>query len=210
MVRLYYCELPDTAPAVKEDEFSSYRLEKLRTLSVPTLRLQSIISELLLIHALRQADHSIRLPLPIMTEEQGKPYLKDSSTSFSLSHSGRFAACALSDQPIGLDIQELRKPHERMLERCFSESERLFIRTSENPAEAFTMIWCLKESYVKATGTGLSGGLRNLSINLSGPRPVTEDGRARFWTRTISGISMALCTLSGDNTDPEVIKVKLG
>ena len=66
--------------------------------------------ELLLIHALKDLDPEISLPLQI-TEEEGGNLLLDSKVNgfeklyFNMSHSKDYALCAVCDKPIGVDIE---------------------------------------------------------------------------------------------------------
>ena len=72
--------------------------------------------------------------------------LQTGELQFSLSHSGGYAACAVSEYPVGLDIQLRETCREKMLKRCFSVEEQDYVKVSENRDEAFTKIWCMKES----------------------------------------------------------------
>ena len=58
--------------------------------------------------------------------ERGKPYFPNTpSVHFSVSHSGDIFACAFSDAPVGVDIQEYKhRPDEA--ERCKKIAARFF------------------------------------------------------------------------------------
>ena len=91
--------------------------------------------------------------------EGGKPHFKDERLpSFSLSHSLRYALCALSDCKVGCDIQFMRPFDERILKRVLCPSELAAFRliSGEEAREYFYRAWTVKESYVKFTGEGLS------------------------------------------------------
>ena len=54
----------------------------------------------------------------------GKPKLAAAEKpQFNLSHSGEYAVCALSDKPVGVDIEEIGSPDFAVAERCFSAEE---------------------------------------------------------------------------------------
>ena len=134
---------------------SEYRKKKLVLIRPPVARRCSLCAELLLNEALRREEESFTFPVNIKTDAFGKPYLVGREYEFSLSHSGRYAACALSDAAIGLDIQVLSKYNERLVRRFFAAREQEFIFNAKDRDAAFTRLWCRKESFLKSIGTGL-------------------------------------------------------
>lgn len=143
---------------------SEYRKEKLKKLKQETARKNTICAELLLIRALREEHDAGQLPLKIETDKYGKPCLSDGAYCFNVSHSSCYAACALSDHPIGLDLQLLTSCSESLVKRFFSSCEQSEILRSVNPDEAFTRLWCRKESFLKAIGLGLRLKLDSFSV----------------------------------------------
>ena len=211
MLRLYYAECETLDTAGDDSLFSVYRREKLAQVRAPELRKQMTAAELLLMRAVKEAGVGAAFPLRIQTDLFGKPFLPDLPLYFSLSHSGRRVCCALSDRDIGFDVQKISRPHDALLRRCLSERERSRICESANPAAAFTLLWCVKESYVKATGEGLSRALETLELSLERPLRVRGDYRARFWTWEEPAYQASLCTLDGSDPQPERIeKLELG
>lgn len=89
----------------------------------------------------------------------GKPYLKNEALYFNISHSGNYVICVTSDAEIGCDVQCIGKYNPRIAERFFTENERAFLEKSENQPSDFTRLWALKESVLKKTGEGITGGL---------------------------------------------------
>ena len=144
---------------------SDYRKKKLALLKPPLARRCSLCAEFLLNEAIRRELDSFKLPANIETDAYGKPYLVGREYEFSLSHSGRFAACALSDAVIGLDIQILSKCDERLVRRFFSAGEQEFIFSAKDRDAAFTRLWCRKESFLKAIGTGLRLPLDSFEVS---------------------------------------------
>jgi rhamnogalacturonyl hydrolase YesR len=61
-------------------------------------------------------------------------------------------ACAVSDRPVGIDIETINHYSEEIATRVMSEAEMRQILTSPLPAEAFTRLWTMKESLYKLTG----------------------------------------------------------
>ncbi len=134
---------------------SEYRKKKLALIKPEQARRCSLCAELLLNKAVRIDNEVFPLPLEIGTKSNGKPFLIGHEYEFSISHSAHYAACALSDLPVGLDIQNLSKCDERLVKRCFTEIEQNYILSSKDRDAAFTRLWCRKESFLKAIGTGL-------------------------------------------------------
>ncbi len=86
----------------------------------------------------------------------GKPYIRGyKSRQFSLSHSGRYAACGFSSSEIGVDIQEEIDDFSTLLNSFLSKEEKRRVSDSKNKKESFTEIWSMKESYFKYTGRGI-------------------------------------------------------
>jgi 4'-phosphopantetheinyl transferase len=87
----------------------------------------------------------------------GKPFLEDfPDIHFNISHASGAIICAVSDRPVGVDIEKKRKINRRIINKYFTESESNYV-FSENyhQDERFTRIWTMKEAYVKYTGKGM-------------------------------------------------------
>lgn len=88
----------------------------------------------------------------------GKPVaeVKGNEVFVSLTHSGNFVACALSNNPVGIDLEVKRYFNPRVL-KALCDAEREFVAKSKDEATAFLKIWTAKEAYLKMTGEGLAG-----------------------------------------------------
>lgn len=94
--------------------------------------------------------------------ENGKPYLKSlPDFHFNISHSSKKVAIAISDSPIGIDIEKLRKPNFKIATRFFAENEIDYI--GENPHRFFE-IWTKKEAYLKFKGTGIKFPINSFDV----------------------------------------------
>ena len=204
MQEVYFADVSGLDPD-REYPLSPYRREKLKRQKNVLARKQGLGAELLLIKALESAAPGITLPLDISCGKDGKPELVGSGISFNLSHSGNFAACALSDSPIGLDIQTERDCDRRLSEKYFTAPERRFIEESENKACAFTKLWCMKESAVKYIGTGLKTPLSSFSVDPEKGETLLGGQRLYFHHSLIYGCHVALC--SGDISAVREIKI---
>lgn len=98
----------------------------------------------------------------IKTEKYGKAYISNfEDIHFNVSHSNNMISCAISDRPVGTDI-EYNDPQIdlNIAKQYFFNSEYENIMKSPNPPDEFFSYWVLKESYMKYTGLGF-----NLSLN---------------------------------------------
>ncbi|MBQ9121082.1 MAG: 4'-phosphopantetheinyl transferase superfamily protein [Clostridia bacterium] len=97
----------------------------------------------------------------IRVADGGKPYLAGASLHFNLSHSEGFCACAISDVPVGIDVEAIRPKEpdfmKRMAERMFTDEEARELAASGFSAEVFFEIWVKKEALVKRSGVGITG-----------------------------------------------------
>lgn len=92
-------------------------------------------------------------------DRNGKPFLLRSSLFVSLSHSGGYAAAAVADVPLGIDLQVLRDVSPGVLKRLYSPEEVRWIGLAreEEARERTIRLWTMKEAYGKLTGTGILG-----------------------------------------------------
>ena len=86
--------------------------------------------------------------------EHGKPYL-EGGPFFSISHCKTGIAVAVSDEPVGIDIEQIRSAGADLIERTMNEEEQRLIRESEQPDRTFTRLWTQKEAIVKCQGIGI-------------------------------------------------------
>lgn len=100
-------------------------------------------------------------PLAAAYEPGGKPYIRHVPWHYNLSHSGDYAALAISDVPVGIDIQQMRPYRDSLVKRFFA-AEEAAVYESLVPMDVqgqntlFYTLWCRKEAYGKLLGTGLT------------------------------------------------------
>ncbi len=99
--------------------------------------------------------------------EFGKPFFtREPGIHYNISHSGKYVMCILSDQEVGIDVQEHRPVNrERMLSRMVPAELIRPILDADEPEKAFFAQWVLREAYVKWTGQGLSRDLRTIPMD---------------------------------------------
>ncbi len=119
----------------------------------------SIAAYKLLQRALRQEYGIDEAPL-FIHDSNGKPLLQDHpDIHFSLSHCHEAVACAISRQPIGIDVETLDHYSPELARQVMNEQELHQILSSADPAIAFTRLWTMKESYYKLTGDTASSNI---------------------------------------------------
>jgi 4'-phosphopantetheinyl transferase len=94
-----------------------------------------------------------------------------SEITFNLSHSGGVALYAITRRrEVGVDIEQMRRNSdlEGIARRFFSAHEQRQLEglPAEEKVHAFFRCWARKESYIKATGDGLSLPLSQFDVSL--------------------------------------------
>ncbi len=147
---------------------------------------------LLLVNALREAGVS---DMKLRYLSNGKPVLaNEPDVHFNLSHSGNLAVCAVSDHPVGVDVELLQDMDPGVAGMCFQPVERRWIRDAEDQARAFTRLWTRKESFLKLAGDGLSRPLTSFCV-LPG-----QDAANGIWyaEKEETGHRICVCTRQRD------------
>lgn len=185
---------------------SEYRRERINAAKIPIKKQQGICAELLLYQALKKAAPGVALPPEISVNEYGKPYLKNGEAFFSLSHSDELSFCALSERELGADVQRVRPYDSRLAQRFFSPGELGYILSEANRDRAFTRVWALKESYIKAVGLGLKMPLSSFDLCPDGELITDIEGYS-LWHCEAEGYVFAICVKNGSAVPDEFKKI---
>ena len=96
--------------------------------------------------------HGVQPEEPVRFLQAGKPvFAQRDDLHFSLSHSGPYAMCAISSDPIGVDVQQIKPIHMSVARRFhFRERDWLAEQPRDQQNHAFFRIWTRKEAWVKA------------------------------------------------------------
>ncbi|MGN0334688.1 MAG: 4'-phosphopantetheinyl transferase family protein [Lachnospiraceae bacterium] len=141
-------------PPVRQQKALSYRCESDRK--------NCVITYLLLKAALKDC-FGVR-QFEIHTDHYGKPHLSDHpEIHFNLSHCKSGCAAAVSDHPIGIDIQELRPVSESVIRRVCCREEAEYLERSSDRELEFIKIWTKKESILKRIGTGIRSDMKRVN-----------------------------------------------
>lgn len=117
--------------------------------------------------------------LEVCREASGRPFLVSLQTKItlphvSISHSGAWIGCVLSDQnaPMGIDIEDMtiQRSYLKIAQYAFSQTENTYV--AQEGIIGFYRLWTAKEAIAKTLGRGLSDvlhmdlGLQLLNISL--------------------------------------------
>lgn len=121
----------------------------------------------------------------VVLGEFGKPAFEaHPEVHFNLAHTRGAAVVAVSDQPVGVDIEAIGRLDKRIVARHFTEREQQYVDfNTEGAPVRFTEIWTRKEAFVKWLGVGLRLPLRSFDT--------LADNRIR--TRNVSGFVLSIC-----------------
>lgn len=163
---------------------------------------------------LQQALEKAGVPLEEQVFEKnqwGKPALAGrDDVFFNLSHSGNWAVCAVSDRPVGVDVE---------LPRCSLDLARRFFRSEELEGLEqmdwqarriwLNRLWTAKEAFVKTVGKGISMGLNTFGVELTKTEArLVQDllpGDYVLHEYTLHPCRMCLCA-AGDRPEPEFVR----
>ena len=143
----------------------------------------------------KEALDTLVQPLAIARGERGKPcFAGIADIHFSLSHSGSYVVCAFHGEPVGLDLQKHTPcKRERIAGRFFHPDEYVFLE--KRGFAGFFQVWAAKESYVKFTGTGITGaeGFRSFSVVAGDAMCSEANGVSYYHLDYADDYSLCLC-----------------
>jgi 4'-phosphopantetheinyl transferase len=122
-------------------------------------------SYVMLIQLLAEWGRAQQMPVneqPIfLYNEYGAPFI-EGGPYFSISHCKVGIAVAVSENPIGIDIETIRVFKPDLMYKTMNEDEQLRIMSSITPEEEFIRLWTQKEALLKLQGTGIIADLHHV------------------------------------------------
>lgn len=147
--------------------FPKWRTEQMLKFKFFKGQLQNALGYLLLVHALREKNVFRELP-DFEYNKHGKPFLKNyNGIYFSISHCSNAVAVAISEKPIGIDIEGLRNVKGSLIDFVCNDEEKKVVSESPN-GEAFFKLWTQKEAVFKCVGTGITDEIKDILANALG------------------------------------------
>ena len=138
-------------------------------------------------------------------DSYGKPYIKG-NLFVNWSHSGEMAICAISNNPVGCDVEIIKAAKLNLAKKYFTENENKLL---ENDADTmFCRIWSAKESFIKFTGLGFRQHLKTFEVDLS-KGEILYSNRVYHLTEFNLDDKYRCCVCSLSDVPTELIEVDL-
>ncbi|HSO87636.1 MAG TPA: 4'-phosphopantetheinyl transferase superfamily protein [Draconibacterium sp.] len=83
--------------------------------------------------------------------KSGRPVLKDSSLQISISHSAQLVTIVISNDLVGIDVENVNRQIDRVTKRFLHPEESGWIEKSENRQFLKILFWCAKEAIFKCS-----------------------------------------------------------
>ena len=135
----------------------------------------------------------------LLKKEMGKPYFIN-GPHFNISHSGNYVVMAISEDEVGIDIEENREKDMSSLLSIFNEVERKMIKEHAD----FYYLWCAKESLIKCFGGSVSQIKEVPSLPLNGLK--TFKGKD-YQSQTLL-FDKHIISITNENKEPFEIKIE--
>ena len=113
--------------------------------------------------------------------EYGAPSIKN-GPYFSISHCKSGIAVAVSNQPIGIDIEVVRSLKVDLVKKTMDSLEQEAILSASQPDWAFTRLWTRKEAFLKMKGTGIINDLHTALADSNGAKFMQIDNTSHNYT----------------------------
>lgn len=137
----------------------------------------------------------------------GKPRIKNTMIRplhFNLSHTHSLIGLALQyDHSVGIDVENHNRTNnlESVAKQVFTKAEQDYLNSPEstNFRDRFFKLWTLKEAFVKATGEGITAGLKSFEfcftqdeIKVSGKNQHTQKSWSFYHQKYAQDYSLAV------------------
>ena len=109
----------------------------------------------LLMQLLASTPYTIHHTPSFLYNQYGAPYLEE-GPYFSISHCKHGIAVAVSETPIGIDIEHIRTAKPELVAHTMNQQEQTQIWEAASPDITFTALWTKKEAVLKMRGTGIT------------------------------------------------------
>ena len=93
----------------------------------------------------------------IETCESGKPFINGHNLHVSISHSDQAVVCALSDTPVGIDVEKIKPVSKKLIEYVCTRAEADYVLSGKETVDEiainrFFEVWTAKEALFKKSG----------------------------------------------------------
>ena len=137
------------------EEVSPQRRERVLRIKVDRDRKRSLAAYLLLKEGLQKEYGIVENPI-FEYGPEGKPVLAGHpDIHFSISHAGHVALCVIDNEPVGADVEVLRRIKPQLISFTMNEEEQGMINAAPDAGVAFLELWTQKEAVLKLAGMGI-------------------------------------------------------
>ena len=155
-------------------------------------RRRSLCADHLARQMLSEATGIARDALRLLRDNKGKPYFEGNALYFNLSHAGDFAACAVDSAPVGIDIEVPRAVRPELCRKVCCSEEMAFVHPEGKFSSAhFLQLWTAKEAYLKKSGQGILGDLRDICLVQEGALAYPSPTKGLFLAEEVYFLSVA-------------------
>ena len=109
-------------------------------------------------------DYILNNGFKIINNKYGKPSYENSDIYFNKSHTKDLSVAIIDNKSCGIDIEKIRTFNELMANKICSNEEIAFLNGVSNKDYYFTLLWVLKESFLKCIGVGLSVPMKKINF----------------------------------------------
>ena len=137
---------------------------------------------LLLCEGLRK-EYGIEEPPVFEYGEHGKPTIVGHpEICFNMSHCREAVICVLSDKPVGVDIESIRRYSDSLARYTMSDTEMERIEQAERREVEFIRLWTLKEAVLKHSGEGIRNDMKHVLDNLKDAKTVINEKKSYIYS----------------------------
>jgi 4'-phosphopantetheinyl transferase len=198
-----YNTLYSLLPFEKQQAISSFRFDADKKLK--------ICSEILIRCLICQTLHIKNKEIQFLLNDYGKPYLAYfPSFEYNISHTKNAIAIGISDNPVGVDIEKIKRFDFRMPKYSFTDNENSFLTSEQaNQDRRFFEIWTKKEAYIKYSGKGLSIPLKSFDVTDTGFSPNLSSVQISDYIISVCGTGFLDKELIKEISEQELLKMGL-
>lgn len=185
---------------------SEQRLNKVERYRFDNDKALSVYSYILLRYALYNEHRITEMPI-IFEDKFNKPCLLNLNLKFNISHCNNSLLCGISDDEIGVDIQDYSEKITDIQSMFLTEREAEIIESFSNKetTKELMRIWTIKEAYGKYYGKGLCYELNQTDFSCIVDDNVWQKYKnLKIYSRTLKNYALSVCA----NVEVEIKKVK--
>ena len=150
-----YCDISTvSADALQSayENLSPSRKEHIDRLGRKEDKTRSLAGEILA-QALLKEHYGIRTA-KLHRHTSGQPYFSGCDLHISISHCDEMVACAVSQEPVGIDIEKIKPVSKKLIEYTCTKNEKDFVLGGKETVDTeatkrFFAVWTAKEAFFK-------------------------------------------------------------